>query len=105
MRVRAGAMLASARARVAALAAPSHGRRTGVSVCVAAMAASSRGHDACVCVSLFRLLYRVGMMHVRVCMGTMLASAVCRSLGCFVARASYRCERVRRRHGCFIAWA
>ena len=43
---RAGAMLACARARVAALAAPSHGRRTGVSVCVAAMAASSRGHDA-----------------------------------------------------------
>ena len=46
VRVRAGAMLASARALVAALAAPSHGRRTGVCVCVAAMAASSRRYDA-----------------------------------------------------------
>ena len=46
VRVRAGAVLACARARVATLAAPSHGRRTGVSVRVAASAASSREGNA-----------------------------------------------------------
>jgi len=72
--------------------------------CFFAMAPSSRGHDASARVSLPWLLYRVGMMHVRVCVGAMLASAVCR---CFVAcmGVSYRCERARRRHGCFVAWA
>ena len=47
VRVRAK-MLASARARVSLplLLRRMHGRRTGVSVCVAAIAASSRGHDA-----------------------------------------------------------
>ena len=72
--------------------------------CFFAMAPSSRGHDASARVSLPWLFYRVGMMHVRVCVGAMLASAVCR---CFVAcmGVSCRCERARRRHGCFVAWA